>query len=224
MTKLAQFRIGTKIQRTDEADEVYERVERDLEFFFELMEMLDFEAITQGRYSTTFLIGLLNIHMQEQSIEPIIDEIKALENLEGFESRTKPATQFQRSPLKGLWHKHFFIGNIGSIAQNLINSYSSQGGLKKIIEDVCVGSGESVITKNTVNQLLKVLVGDSFEKRSDEKKLTGEWIIYHEVDNKKYYLTVAGHNFNDDDIANNIKDLALFEYPIFKDTLEIFSD
>ena len=224
MTKLLQFQKSLKVESTGENDETYQKVENDIKFFFSLLDMLGLEAITEGRYSTSFLMGLLNIHMQDKSIQPVIDEIKALEAPEVFESRTKPATQFTRSPLKGLWHKHFFVGDISSLAHNLLNSLNTQGGMEKVINEVCDASGESVLSEKIVNDLVKAVVSDSFKMRSEAQELTGEWIVYHELDGKKYYLAVAGHQFGDENIANNIKQLVEFEYPNFKGTLELFSD
>ncbi|WP_407506722.1 hypothetical protein [Acinetobacter baumannii] len=58
--------------------------------------------------------------------------------------------------------------------------------------------------------------------RIENGKLTGEWIIYHVHNQKNYYLNIAKHNDGDAVLAEEIREIALFEFPQFRGEIPLF--
>ncbi|MEG8240848.1 hypothetical protein MKR66_11135 [Acinetobacter baumannii] len=58
--------------------------------------------------------------------------------------------------------------------------------------------------------------GKQYIDRINDGKLTGEWIIYHHCNGKNYYLNVGNHSDGDDALAQEIREIALFEFPFLK--------
>jgi ribosomal protein L22 len=64
-------------------------------------------VIVTGRFSDG-IVREINDHIKGQSLNddhPVLYEIAAMEGARP--SKTKAAMQFERPPLRGLWHKHF---------------------------------------------------------------------------------------------------------------------
>ena len=98
-------------------------------------------------------------------------------------SATKDATQFTRedSPLKGLWHKHYYI---------------HQGDfLKRNIENIAKRH-RFLIDATPVLQMMARIV---------EGAVTGEWIIFRRENEINTYLCLAKHNDDDVQIYGRIK-------------------
>ncbi|ODL95728.1 hypothetical protein [Acinetobacter pittii] len=226
-TKLAKVKAGINITGSDNM----ELAQKKFDEFFLTLSMLNFDEITQGRYSVNFIIGLLNMFMHDIDIIRIINEIRHLEDPQNIDSYTKGATQFSHLPLKGLWHKHYLPGDIGSICQNIINGLNSKGGLKKVISTTCEDSGEEFFTPDLLSKLVNEVTEVPFSERSDQKMITGEWIIYHVHENKNYYLAVECHSKGSDEndlntdqkIAEKIRLISKLEFPQFSGSLEIFN-
>lgn len=226
--KLAKCKNNLKVSDSDDMVKAQELFDN----FFLHLSMSDFDLITEERYSLNFVVGLFNLYAQGIEIGRILEELKHLEDPENNSSTTKPATQFSHLPLKGLWHKHFLPGDISSISTNILNGLNAKGGLKKVIDDVCLGSGEEVFTKELLQTLVEEVSEVPFKERSEQGLITGEWIVYHQFEGKNYYLAIATHNGGIDEngntgdaiLANNIKLMSKAEFPKFKNSLAIFSE
>lgn len=225
--KLEKIKENLKISESDNMDKAQELLD---DFFWQLGEC-NFDKITGGRYSFNFIVGLFSLSVQGVEIGRIIDEIKHLEDPVNNNSYTKPATQFSHLPLKGLWHKHFLPGDVSSIAKNILSGLNAKGGLRKVIENVCMESGEKTFSKDLVRKLVNEVTEVPFSERGDQGLITGEWIIYHQYEGKNYYLAIATHdggmdesgNSGDQVIAKNIQVFSKIEFPQLKGTLDIFS-
>ncbi|MDD5214050.1 MAG: hypothetical protein PHQ03_00740 [Methylococcales bacterium] len=101
----------------------------------------------------------------------------------GSSSATKDETQFTKknSPLKGLWHKHYFDNNNDFLNQNIENEKRKH----KILENS-----------------LKLV---SMLSRISEQAVTGEWIIFKKENNINTYLCLAKHDDGDLAIAEKMK-------------------
>lgn len=218
--KLLNFKKQVKVPQCEETEELQRRVD----LFFYYLNSLNFEEITEGLYSANFIAGLLNLFMSEQEIGVVVDEIKHLQMPNKYRSRTKPPTKFKHSPLKGLWHKHYFPGDIRSIAMNIISGLNAKGGLRKVIGQVCSSSGENVFTPQLINKLAHEVTEVPFSERAEQEKITGEWIIFHEFEGKNYFLAISNHTtqIEDEKLAEMISTFSKVEFPELKNSLEIF--
>ncbi|WP_417505053.1 hypothetical protein [Marinomonas gallaica] len=165
------------------------------------------------RISELFVLDLY-IHELEFGIFPseITDEIRHLET-GNYNSFTKPPTQFRREPLKGLWHKHYFSAYF--VVQNLENSWGKSG-LNGVLEEVFNALSSGATGKDFASTLVNEHFEKSLETRSENKKVTGEWIVYAEYQGKNYYLCMGIHNADDQSIYNRIVDNCLREFPFLK--------
>jgi hypothetical protein len=93
------------------------------------------------------------------------------------QSQTKPAEQFTRRRLKGLWHKHFF--QPGYIGKNLKNHWTDER------------LREALDAQMSIAEVTHHLGGHT--ARAGAAKLTGEWIIFAKQDGISYYLTLGRH-------------------------------
>lgn len=109
------------------------------------------DKIAPGRYSKLFAFKLL-LYTQFQGVEAdfIIEEVKALEGLPNRAVNTKPATQFTRPPLKGLWHQHFFDARF--VAQNLLTHMQSKE-FKQELQRIFDPIKSKVVTEDMVKAL-----------------------------------------------------------------------
>jgi hypothetical protein len=121
----------------------------------------------------------------------ILSELDCLEANET--TTTKPEKQF-KSNLAPFWHKHFYasdammqnIGNYWQISNGSSRSYE----LDALFEDAFDRFGEDL--KSMSNYLAHSFMG-GLEKRSEQNKLTGHWIIYHKIGHERYYLSISNH-------------------------------
>lgn len=60
-----------------------------------------------------------------------------------------------------------------------------------------------------IQNLVSLLTKGSYENRCNRRKLTGEWIVFRNFNNKNYYLTMAFHNESNETIFEKVK-LACF--------------
>jgi hypothetical protein len=156
-------------------------------------DQLDVVMIT-GRYST-LLASELDSRIRNRSLHShlITDEIAASEG-RPRRSQTKPAEQFRRRWLKGLWHKHFF--QPGYMLKNLElqwtearlrNAFGEQMSIGKAVHHYVIGGHTA---------------------RAGAAKLTGEWIVFAKQDGISYYLTLAHHEEDDEVIWRRCKTCA----------------
>jgi hypothetical protein len=166
-----------------------------------------------SRISELFVLDLY-IHELEFGIFhlDITDEIRRLET-GSDNSFTKPPTQFRREPLKGLWHKHYFAANF--VVQNLENSWGKSG-LNGVLEEVINALPSGATGKDFASTLVHGYFEKSLEARSENKKVTGEWIVYAKYQGENYYLCMGSHNADDQSIYNRMVDNCLREFPFLK--------
>lgn len=178
-------------------------------------DVMGLSRVIPGRYSSLFLIDLY-LHTEYLGVNPfkIMDEVKALED-DSDCSRTKPETLFEKLPLRGLWHKHYFGTGPAALVKNIRNGLGKRG-----IEELAVAelSGDE-ITPEMINKFTHELVLGTYQRRAAEKKLTGEWIIFARHNGENYYLCLGGHNWGDNYIFARIREVCLQEFPFLRDIL-----
>lgn len=176
----------------------------------EYANMIGLDQATPGRYSWLFVMQLY-LHAEVNGIDPsmIVAELKSLEG--GTQSvGTKPATEFTKEPLKGLWHKHFFSAHF--VGHNLVNHHAG-GRLGKLVDQVMDPKQYPVVTTELINKLTYEIVTGALEKREAQDKLTGEWIVFSKHGGKNYYLSLAMHDTGDQIIYDQIKSVCFRQFP-----------
>ena len=92
MTERRPWFTATQLDGTDMASEL-----------LRFGEVVGLDRIARGRYSLLLLLGLFGAtRSRKQNPATVVREIEALEGLREA-GNLKPATQFNRPPLKGLW-------------------------------------------------------------------------------------------------------------------------
>ncbi|AUC05508.1 hypothetical protein BVG18_00405 [Acinetobacter lwoffii] len=181
------------------------------------------DSYAPGRISTLFKFEVLSLSKQGINPKIILEEISNLESAVSI-SRTKPETVFNHPPLKGLHHKHFLPNSVSSIAINMDNGAGGDKGRRKIIENLIKESGETVFTEDLIKKIIKSVTTEPFKARSDQNKLTGEWIIYLPYQDQNYYLSACKHSTNEDPrdekIYSNIDTVVFREWPELKTHLQ----
>jgi len=140
------------------------------------------------------------------------DILKSINNLEAGElhSGIKPATAFRNPPLKGLWHKHFFAAHF------LVNNISlalGKNGLEMLVEEVMDPKKSSVITLEMIEELAHRVAHEPIEKRDQQGKMTGEWVIFAKNGGKNFYLCLNTHDAGDQFIYDRITEHCVKEFP-----------
>lgn len=171
-----------------------------------------------------------------ENVYKVIYELNNLESGNSNLSRTKPAQQFRKLPLKGLYHKHYEGTGLESLKFNINNQLISnqkkhntmvpefqnwlfeyvknnKGNKEYFDEEDCL---------NISNEFAKQLINDSFNQKARNKTITGHWIIYARHNNENYYLCLSRHsNSKDDDfiIRNKIDETCTNKFPFLKKIL-----
>jgi len=76
--------------------------------------------------------------------------------------------------------------------------------------------------ENIINDLIGLLSIGALDNRSTEGRMTGEWLVYAEIGNTRYILTMANHKEannqkeTDVNIYNRIKGICFGEFPEIK--------
>lgn len=176
----------------------------------EYAESLRLNLYAESRYSWLFVLNILCLE-QIYGINPfqIIDEIRTLED-STVVTKTKPATQFTRPPLKGLWHKHFFCSRF--MAHNMKNHLSG-GKLEKLVHEVLDSKKSPVVTEGMIRELSHRVTVEAFEERAAGGNLTGEWIVFAKHKGQNYYLCLATHNTDDNSTFNSIRVACWPQFP-----------
>ena len=164
----------------------------------------------RNRGSELFLLDLF-VYVTEFGVSPhdVIEELENLENGDG-NTETKLATEFRRPPLAGLWHKHFFCHHF--LITNIQNALRG-GKLDDLVNEVMDPSKSPVITKEMITELAHRVTHEPVEDRANNKKLTGEWIVFAKEAGQNYYLCLNTHNAGDQQIVDRIKSNCLREFP-----------
>ena len=197
-----------------------QQIQNEVHLFFNLLLMSDLEELTESRFTTGFILKMLYAFLNNAHIESIIDEIRNLEKLNSNYKRMKPPTQFGREPLAGLWHKHYEQVGISSMALNIKRQMSASESFDKEFSDIFYD--QNISQKEKIAKLAYLGSGRQYLDRIAASQLTGEWIIYHIHNGKNYYLNISAHRDGDEIIAQEIKDIALLEFPFFEGDLPIF--
>src|ERR1700687_1167953 len=115
------------------------------------------------------------------------DILHSILNLEASEppSGIKRASTFNKTPLKGLWHKHFFSANF--LLNNIILGLGKNG-IQNLVNDVMDPNRSNTITQEMINELSQRVTREPFEIRQKQGKITGEWVIFAKHGGKNYCL------------------------------------
>lgn len=167
----------------------------------EFSKIINLKEHTSNRHSLFFEVELYIHSNLIKDVNPfmVINEIKFLEG-KASSTGTKPASQFTRSAyIKGLWHKHYLQCNIGSMSQNLINALDNYGipFLENKLEEVEKTGVMQYATLEDISEIVKEVVEDNYKRRGEEEKITGEWIVFAEHEEKKYYICLGKHKNKD---------------------------
>lgn len=138
--------------------------------------------------------GLLN----QLNVFRIIEEVAELEGSGTRQSSTKPAAIFKRKHLLGYWYKHHT--QAAYMAKNL----SLEMRRDDTVERVWARHEGQVITQAMLNELTHAIVYENYARRSQDARLTGEWIVYSRTGNRNYYITLARHDDGDEVIAERL--------------------
>lgn len=178
-------------------------------------EGLRLDQYAKGRYSWCFVLDLL-LHDRIYGIPPdhVIDEIRVLEGHSGQESATKPASEFRRVPLKGLWHKHYFSARF--VAKNIQNQLGDNG-LSSLIQEMFDTKTTPEPTDEMLRELSDRVTFGQLEQRSEACALTGEWVVFAKHQGENFYLCLATHEMGDEKIYEKIKVSCWIQFP-FLDT------
>ncbi len=149
-------------------------------------------AMRTGSYSLGLLAELAQHRLSGTAdVHAIVDEIRHLEN-DPAGSRAKEARRFKDEPLKGLWYKHYFQTRF--LAQNLLNELPRVDVAALLRRHAQPGEGGDVaIDGHFLDDLAREAVHVSFERRAEERRLTGEWIVFDRTGAGNHYLTLARH-------------------------------
>jgi hypothetical protein len=140
------------------------------------------------------------MNLELNGIDPrhIIDEIKRLETLCG-DGYTKEAAQFKHAPLHPLWHQHYFSAHyfVPNIQNEIKKDFNT-------IWDKSMGAEGSVIEPKHIDKLVHNLVEGTIETRSNEKRITGEWLVFSMEATGNIYLCMATHTTGDQNIYDKV--------------------
>jgi hypothetical protein len=157
------------------------------------------EKMKTGRCSFGLLVDLAkHVVMNTLDVDGVYDEIANLENPESRITGTKGVQKFKHAPLAGLSYKHYYCAT--SLLQNLQNELQ----YGKTVEIFLMDKMGQTITTQSLNELTHEIVVKNFERRSIDRRLTGEWLIFDESESGNYYLTLGGHAEGDDIIHSRV--------------------
>ena len=144
----------------------------------------------------------------------VIEEMRFLEGLKAV-SATKPASPFQRPPLAGFMHKHYF--QAGFIPANIASEYGVRHGgnqnLDKLISRLFSAHEGELVCGDFAKIAAHELTIVALCRRSARQRRTGEWIVYSEREHVRSYLTLASHREGDGDIYARMKEQCGREFP-----------
>lgn len=191
----------------------------------EFSKRINLKEHTSNRHSLFFEVELYIHSNLIKDVDPfmVIDEIKFLEGKKSS-TGTKPASQFTRSAhIKGLWHKHYLQCNISSMSQNLLIALKNYGipYLENKVKEVEETGVMQYTTLEDINAIAKEVVENNYSRRAEDEKITGEWIVFAEHEEKKYYICLGKHkNTNssstDEEIRKKFDITCDAEFPFLK--------
>lgn len=186
----------------------------------EFANVIGLEQATAGRYSLLLLLELYG-GTQSGQMKPakVIDEIRALEGMR--ESSLKPASLFNRKPLQGLWHKHYLVDGVPSMATNLQRAINRYGlpWLENVVAEAQASGEERTLTEQDISQIAHDAVVGHWERLIEDSALTGEWIIFAQHQGKNHYLCLGRHKSGDEFLRSQIDAICVREFPFLSDIL-----
>ncbi|HGW4397470.1 MULTISPECIES: hypothetical protein [Acinetobacter calcoaceticus/baumannii complex] len=197
-----------------------DHLQDEVHLFFHLVMNSDFEEITESRFTSVFLIKMFYAFFRGANIDIILSEMRNLENPDINYKRMKPPTLFKYMPLKGLWHKHFEQIGLSSMSLNIKSQINSNPNFYKDFIDIY--NDPNLTLNEKVSKLAYLSSSKQYLDRIENGKLTGEWIIYHIHNHKNYYLNIGKHNDGDSVLAEEIRAIALLEFPQFRGEIPLF--
>ena len=152
-----------------------------------------------GSYSMGFLIDLaMEGFLSQLNLFRMIEEVAGLEGSGTLPSSTKPAAMFTGKHLRGYWHKHHT--QAAYMPRNLRLEMDKDNTVERVL-----GKYEGqIITQAMVTELTHAMVSENYTRRSQEARLTGEWIVYSCSSQQNYYFTLACHDEGDEAIAERL--------------------
>jgi len=186
-------------------------------------QFIGLNAVAPGRYSILLLLQLFGgFAARTQNPAKVIYEIRALEGL-GGQSQTKPPTQFEKLPLRGLWHKHYMADGLSPMARNLLNGIRKDGlpWLEQTVREAEEAGEERFFTAEDVPKMAHDAVQGNWMRRAEAEELTGEWIIYAQHEGSNYYLCLGEHKSGDENLRAQIEALCFYEFPFLPTLLSI---
>ncbi|MBN3865208.1 hypothetical protein HCU66_23635 [Pseudomonas frederiksbergensis] len=179
---------------------------------------VSFFGLDISRFSMVFLAQTIQMNVKRViNIHQMMDEIRHLEGL-GAKTQTKKATVFNKEPLKGLMKTHFtdasfILKNIG-IHMGLDNGGGKK--LDKLIQEAFDKNTSGVVDDEFISHISTGITFGALKERARKQKLTGEWIVFQEHEEKNYYLTLAAHNEGDSLIYKRVCDCYELDYPFLR--------
>jgi hypothetical protein len=173
------------------------------------------DQIAPGRYSFALALGLFGgFKSGHQNPAKIIREIEALEGI-GRPSSLKPPSQFNRPPLKGLWHKHYLEDGLRSTAINALKGLRRHGSplFRQCMQEAQEAGEVRYVTQEDVAAIADDIAHGNIERMASAAELTGEWIVYAQHDGANYYLCLGRHDSGDDYLRNQIDAICCQEFP-----------
>ena len=169
------------------------------ENFRDAKERLDF-AMQTGSYSLGFVLDLVTM-TNTRRYDPfsVLDEIAFMEGTSPRRSNTKPATAFKGKHLRGYWHKHHTQSCY--MIENLRNELRRDGTINRVLMPHI---GE-VVTPKILSQMTHAIVHENYRRRSQEARLTGEWIVFSKRNGCNHYLALATHTEGDPATAKRVQ-------------------
>jgi hypothetical protein len=172
------------------------------------------DRVAPGRYSFALVLGLFGgFKSGHQNPAKIMREIEALEGI-GPPSRLKPPGQFNRPPLKGLWHKHHLEDGLRGTAINALKGLHRYGSplFRQRMQEAQDAGEVRYVTQEDVASLADDIAHGNWHRMASAAQLTGEWIIYAQHDGANYYLCLGRHDSGDDYLRRQIDAICCREF------------
>lgn len=176
----------------------------------EFVKNYRFDELIPNRYSEVLVVDLMiNLRLNKINPRQIIDEIEQLESTVS-DAFTKEATQYKHPPLHPLWHKHYFSEHF--LIENIQIELQRKGRWSEIFRS-SLGAEGSILTKEQIKNLAHETITGTVSKRSDEKRITGEWLIFAKEATGNIYLCMANHDTGDQNIYDKVAYCCKRQFP-----------
>lgn len=88
-----------------------------------------------------------------------------------------------------------------------------KNGLEKLANEVIDPQKASVFTPEMMEELVHRATHEPIEKRDQQGKITGEWVIFAKHEGKNYYLCLNTHDAGDQQIYDKIMEHCVRDFP-----------